>query len=83
MATIYKRKRGVGKTTACWWIQYFDDLGNRRTAEGYTDKRKTEVKAAKLEERARMCRDGSSDPKQERVRDSRRTPIEQHLKAFA
>ena len=82
MATIYKRKRDAGKKNACWWIQYSDDRGARRTAKGYTDKRKTEAKAAKLEERARMCRDGLIDPELERARDSRRTPIERHLAAF-
>lgn len=82
MATIYKRNRDAGKKNTCWWIQYFDELGSRRTAKGYTDKRKTEAKAAKLEERARMCRDGLIDPEQERTRDNRRTPIEQHLTAF-
>ncbi|TWT41394.1 Tyrosine recombinase XerC [Botrimarina hoheduenensis] len=82
MATIFKRKRDAGKRNAYWWIQYFDDAGRRRTAKGYTDKRKTEAKAAKLEEHARLCRDGLIDPAQQLARDSRRTPIEAHLTAF-
>ena len=79
MATIYKRKRDIGKKNACWWIQYFDHEGNRPTVKGYTDKRKTEAKAAKLEEEARLRRDGLIDPKQEMARTHRQTPLSKHL----
>ena len=82
MATIFKRSRDRGKKNCCWWIQYFDHCGSRRTVKGYTDKRKTEAKAAKLEERAHMVRDGLVDPDKEQERDNSRTPIEQHLAAF-
>ena len=82
MATIYKRKRDAQKKNAHWWIQYVDAKGRRRTAKGYTDKRKTEAKAAKLEETARMRRDGLVDPNDEKARGHRQTPLEEHLNAF-
>jgi len=82
MATIFKRKRDQGKKNAYWWIQYFDHMGNRKTEKGYSDKRKTEAKAAKLEEDARLRKDGLIDPEQEKARDSRQTPLSEHLGAF-
>ncbi len=82
MATIFKRKRDSGKKNTHWWIQYFDHNGERKTAKGYTDKRKTEAKAAKLEEEARLRRDKLIDPKLEKARDQRLVSLEDHLKAY-
>lgn len=82
MATIYKRKRDLNKKNVHWWIQYYDHQGKRQTAKGYTDKRKTEAKAAKLEEEARLRKDGLLDPEQEKARDHRQTPLSKHLDAY-
>ena len=45
MATVYKRKRDVGKRHVPYWIQYRDRDGSRRIKKGYTDKRATETLA--------------------------------------
>ena len=82
MATIFKRKRDQSKKNSHWWIQYFDQNGERKTAKGYTDKRKTEAKAAKLEEEARLRRDGLIDPNLEKAKEQRQTPLEEHLVDF-
>ena len=82
MATIFKRKRDADKKNAFWWIQYFDQNGKRRTAKGYTDKRKTEAKAAKLEEDARLRKDGLIDPGLEKARNQRQIQLSNHLDAF-
>ena len=82
MATVFKRKRDSSKKNAHWWIQYFDQHGHRKTTKGYTDKRKTEAKAAKLEEEARLRKDGLIDPSLEKARDQRQIQLSDHLDAF-
>lgn len=47
-----------------------------------TDKRRTEAKAAKLEEDARLRKDGLIDPIQEKAKLQRETPLAEHLEAF-
>ena len=82
MATVFKRKRDSNRKNAHWWIQYFDQHGQRKTTKGYTDKRKTEAKAAKLEEEARLRKDGLIDPSLERARNQRQVQLSDHLGAF-
>jgi integrase len=79
MATIYKRSQDRGKRRAPWYIGYTDHNGRRRTAKGFSDKSETERLAARLEDEARMIREGLRAPISE---SSRKAPLEHHLDAF-
>ena len=79
MASIFKRSKRKNET---YWIQYFDHLGKRKTAKGFTDKGLTEELAAKLETEARLRKTGLIDPEQERQAATKLCPIEDHLAAF-
>jgi hypothetical protein len=67
MASVYKRGRDEKERHSPWWISYEDENGKRRTVKGYTEKRATETLAAKLEDEARMRRDGLVDTDQEKL----------------
>ena len=58
MATVYKRSRDKGKKRAPWYVGYRDHRGKWRYKKGFSDKAASERLAAKLEEEARMVRDG-------------------------
>ncbi len=62
VASIYKRKQDKHNRRAAWYIGYNDHTGRRRTVKGYTDKGETERYAARLEEDARLIRDGLKAP---------------------
>ena len=79
MATIYKRTQDRGKRRAPWYIGYTDHNGQRRTAKGFTDKAETERLAARLEDEARMIREGLKVPVSQ---SDLRAPLEHHLDAF-
>jgi integrase len=79
MATIYKRTQDRGKRRAPWYIGYTDHTGRRRTAKGFTDKAETERLAARLEDEARMIREGLTVPVSQA---DRKAPLEHHLEAF-
>ena len=79
MATIYKRSQDRGKRRAPWYIGYTDQNGHRRTAKGFTDKAETERFAARLEDEARMIREGMRVPVSE---SGRRVSLEHHLETF-
>ncbi len=79
MAAIYKRAQDKGKKRGCWYIGYNDHSGKRRTRRGFTDKAETERFAAKLEEQARLIRDGLKEPV---VESDRKTPLAKHIDDF-
>ncbi|MBL8827913.1 MAG: site-specific integrase [Planctomycetaceae bacterium] len=79
MASIFKRRKGKHEP---YTIQYTDHAGKRRTSVGYTDKGLTEQLAAKLETDARLRRTGMVDTEQERLAQSRQSPLESHLQAY-
>ena len=82
MATVYKRARDRGKKRAPYWVQFIDQDGKRRTKKGYSDKGLTEQLAAKLENAARLRRDGLIDKDLEEAAHRRKLPIEEQLSAF-
>jgi integrase len=57
MASIYKRKTRTGKSKK-WYIDYFDEHGQRRTKVGYSDKALTERYAVKIEKRIERIKAG-------------------------
>ncbi|MBA3312924.1 MAG: hypothetical protein H0T47_06485, partial [Planctomycetaceae bacterium] len=81
MASVYKRAQDKGKKRAPWYIGYTDHTGKRSTAKGFTDKGETERLAAKLEEEARLVREGLLEPKATR-RASKKRPLTEHLTDF-
>ena len=79
MATIYKRSQDRGKRRTPWYIGYTDHAGRRRTAKGFTDKAETERLAARLEDEARMIREGLTVSISQA---DRKAPLDHHLEAF-
>lgn len=49
MSSIYKRSADADDKRSPWIVGYTDENGVRRTVKGFTDKRQTELLAAKLE----------------------------------
>ncbi len=82
MACIHKKARDKGKKNACWYVNYTDHLGKRRTVKGFTDRRATEQMAAKLEHDVMLRKRGLIDPEQEREAEIRTSGLEKHVKAF-
>ena len=82
MASVFKRGRDKGKRNAPYWIEYFDHEGKRRRKKGFSEKGLSEQLAAKLENEALLRRSGMIDPVAEKLAAERRTPMEEHLKAY-
>ncbi len=82
MASIFKRGRDKGKRNAPYWIEFFDHDGKRRRKKGFSEKGLSEQLAAKLENEALLRRSGMIDPLAEKLAAERRTPMEEHLKAY-
>ena len=82
MATIYKRSQDRGKRRAPWYIGYTDHNGRRRTAKGFTDKAETERLAARLEDDARLIRQGLKEPDNELLAEHKHARISLHVGAF-
>ena len=78
MASVYKRSSAKRKKGSAWYIDYYDHTGRRRTRKGYSDKAQTERLAVKLEEEARLIRDGFKLPSEE----ADAKPVTAHLADF-
>ncbi len=79
MAAVYKRTQDRGKKRACWYVGYTDHTGKRCTRKGFTDKGETERLAAKLEENARLIREGLREAV---IENDTKTPLAEHLEDF-
>lgn len=82
MASVYKKARDKGQKGKCWYFDYTDHEGQRRTEKGFTDKALTVQLAAKREEEVRMRQTGMVDPAQEKMAVHRRAPLAGHLDDF-
>lgn len=82
MASIYKKKRDLGKRRSHWYFDYTDENGVRRTMKGFTERSETQRLAAKVEHEAELRRRGLVDPAQARVSERRRRSLTEHLDAF-
>ena len=58
MASVFKRGRDLVNRRVPWNFTYIDETGKRKQQKGFTDKASTEKLAMKLEEEARLVRDG-------------------------
>lgn len=79
MASVYKR--GSGRDVP-YTIQYTDHRGKRCTTLGFTDKQLTEQLATKLEREAKLRAAGLIDTEQERIAETKQSPIQEHIVAF-
>ena len=70
MASVYKRATEKANRRTAWYFTYLDEFGKRRQRKGFTDKSATEKLAIKLEEEARMVREGirESSPEGEQLK---------------
>ena len=82
MASIYKRKQDNRNRRSAWYIGYKDHSGRRRTVKGYTDKGETERYAAKLEDDARLIRDGLKAPDEDARIKAKKAPIDSVIEEF-
>ncbi len=82
MSSIYKRSADADDKRSPWIVGYTDENGVRRTVKGFTDKRQTELLAAKLETEVMLRKRGLIDPALESIAAKRRKPLTEHLKAF-
>ena len=58
MASVYKKNADNGNRKAAWYFSYVDEKGKWRQKKGFTDRTETEKFATKLEDEARMVREG-------------------------
>ena len=58
MTSVYKKNADTGNRKAAWYFSYVDEKGKWRQKKGFTDKTETEKFANKLEDEARMVREG-------------------------
>jgi integrase len=82
MASIYKRNQDKHNRRTAWYIGYKDHTGRQRTVKGYTDKGETERYAAKLEEDARLIRDGLKAPDEDARIKAKKAPIDTMVEEF-
>jgi len=82
MASVFKRKDKNGKKSQRWIIQYSDAHGKKRQRVGFTDKQESQRLANKLEEAAKLRRDGVIDLAAEVLAAQANRPVSQHLSEF-
>jgi len=82
MASIYKRKQDRHKKRTCWFIGYKDHAGRQRTKKGFTDRTETERLAVKLEENAKLIRQGLKEPDEEERLEAKKVTIDKMVLKF-
>ena len=82
MASVFKRIGRNGKKSSRWTIQYLDASGNKKQQSGFTDKQESQRLANKLEEAAKLRRDGLIDSVADELASQTKRPISQHLDEF-
>ncbi len=76
----YKRTTDKHRGKAGRWTAWYHDAGGvRRTRAGFTDKAATEALARQLDDDARKVRDGTLDPRAERIKAALREPLLKHV----
>ena len=82
MASIYKRTQDKDIPRACWYFNYLDHTGKRKTRRGFTDKKKTGQLAATVEHKERQRTLELIDPEQERLVEEKKRPILEHVSDY-
>jgi integrase len=82
MASVFKRGSDKDVKGSCYYVAWTDTNGKRRMRKAFRDKNLSEQLGAKLEHEVMLRKRGLIDPEVDRLDQSGRTPIEQHLKAY-
>lgn len=80
MASVYRKTADKGNRRATWYFSFVDETGKRRQRKGFTDKAATEKLALKLEEEAKMVRNGIRDAMPDRSQLATLPQLESYLK---
>ena len=82
MASVFKRGTGKGVKGSCYYVAWSDIDGKRRMRKAFRDKALSEQLGAKLEHEVMLRKRGLIDPEVDRLDQSGRSPIAQHLSAY-
>jgi site-specific recombinase XerD len=82
MASVFKRGVDKGVKGSCYYVAWSDVSGKRRMRKAFRDKGLSEQLAAKLENEVMLRKRGLIDPEIDRLDESGRSPIDQHLAAY-
>lgn len=82
MARPFKRKSDRKRKDAPWYFKYKDAFGEWRTKRGCADLEETKRMANKLNDDARMRREGLVNPKDDLFKVHEQRPISDHLNDF-
>ena len=82
MASVFKRGADKGVKGSCYYVAWSDINGKRRMKKAFRDKALSEQLGAKLEHEVMLRKRGLIDPEVDRLDQSGRTPIAQHLAAY-
>jgi site-specific recombinase XerD len=82
MASVFKRGEDKGVKGSCYYVGWTDVNGKRRMRKAVRDKGLSEQLAAKLENEVMLRKRGLIDPEIDRLDQSGRSPIAQHLAAY-
>lgn len=80
MASVYKRGCDKSNKRAPWYFSYKDEQGRWRQRKGFTDKSATERLAIKLEDEARMVREGIKQAEPEPEKRVASFQLEEYIK---
>jgi len=82
MASVFKRGADKGVKGSCYYVAWSDISGKRRMKKAFRDKALSEQLGAKLEHEVMLRKRGLIDPEVDRLDQSGRSPIAQHLAAY-
>ena len=82
MASVFKRGKDKDAKGSCYYVGWTDVNGKRKMRKAFRDKGLSEQLAAKLENEVMLRKRGLIDPEIDRLDQSGRSPIEQHLAAY-
>ncbi len=82
MASVFKRGADKGVKGSCYYVAWSDVNGKRRMRKAFRDKSLSEQLGAKLEHEVMLRKRGLIDPEVDRLNESSRSPIDQHLASY-
>jgi site-specific recombinase XerD len=82
MASVFKRGKDKSIKGSCYYVSWTDIDGKRKMRKAFRDKGLSEQLAAKLENEVMLRKRGLIDPEIDRLDQSGRSPIAQHLAAY-
>jgi site-specific recombinase XerD len=82
MASFFKRGKDKSVKGSCYYVGWTDVNGKRKMRKAFRDKGLSDQLAAKLENEVMLRKRGLIDPEIDRLDQSGRSPIDQHLAAY-